>query len=137
MICTVCKNPLQYKGGENKEDFGCRNREGCPSRSEAHYYPNVKVRDGWYFAASYNLPFLWQGKWFCLVGPVQDYFDLKKQFKDRTLLQEITITNFLYPSSNQKTLVSIPYMALPTNGDFYREFLVLVEKAMSILLVKE
>lgn len=135
---------MLYKGGENKEDHGCRNMS-CPARVEAVYYGNVKVRDNWYFAAGYTLPFKFGGSWYCVVGPIRLWFSgarLKTDFTEQTQLQEIhTFRKQMCISWNngnpifgdrlqcsQKDVWSIPYMALPVNSDFNREFDVLIGK---------
>jgi hypothetical protein len=122
---------MLYKGGENKEDHGCRNMN-CPARIEAVYYGNVKVRNGWWFSPGYALPFKHNNSWYCVEA---DDWDMK----NGTYLKSITtykrssmiISTAVYGLKNdskQETVWSIPYFALPVNEDFNREFDVLVSK---------
>lgn len=136
MKCPVCRHPIKYKGGENKKDFGCSNYY-CSSRTDAHYYTYLSINPDWYFAEAYHLPFKSQEKWFALVGPEYDWNWDTSDFKQKTILQEIIpITIGNYSTSSQKNLISIPYMALPTNDDFLDQFQILVEKAMGKFMLK-
>lgn len=136
MKCTACDSPIRYKGGENKKDHGC-NSMTCPARVEAVYFGNVSVREGWWFAESYHLPFKCGAQWFAVVGPNSFYIP-----SNTTTLQKINTLyrygildwnrgNPIYGDRlecSQEAVWSIPYMALPVNEDFNREFTKLVNK---------
>lgn len=136
MKCPVCLAPMAYRGGENKKDFGCTNTEYCSSRSEIHYYPHLSVRPDWYFCEAYHLPFKSGNKWFALIGPEGDWDSKNRQFKEKTILQEIIPSNNVFLSCTQVNLISINYMALPANDDMYDQFKILVERAMGRLAIK-
>src|SRR5271169_2735853 len=134
MRCTIgsCQSPLQYKGGENLEDYGCPNRS-C-RRFEIHYYGNVKVRQNWYYAAGYSMPFEYVDvhhrrpdhhyHWYALVGTPDGQTELQGlRLADRVgvpswneRLQDYSATT--YQECRQEPLFTIPYVALPTNADF-------------------
>jgi hypothetical protein len=143
MKCPVCGAPFRYLGGLNSKDFGCSNIEHCSSQREASYHPYVSIVPGWHFIERYCLPFRSGEKWYCLVGPEYNFNLNKKEFGAKTLFQEITpLSNsalsftFTAQPSEAKTLLTIPYMALPTNEDFFEQFTILVEKAMGRLAIK-
>lgn len=133
MKCTVCYWPLRYIGGENKKDFTCSNPDKlryCPCWTEIHFYPWMSVVENWWFAEAYALPFKWNDKWYCIRGPAGG----------STLLQEITpkmsrVYNYVYETSAQKTILEIPYRALPTNDDFMGQFNYLIDRIMNKYLV--
>ena len=149
MRCTACGSPLLHKGGENTKDHGCKNMS-CPARVEVDYYGNVSVRPEWWFAENYALPFKHNGCWFCVVGPtypitrvIYPTFEIRgastSPIPHLTSLQEITMVkrqwgffsgNVIheYYESQQDTVYTIPYMALPVNHEFDIEFDVLVSK---------
>lgn len=125
MRCTIghCQATLQYKGGENLEDYGCSNRQD--GRAAYQYSGNVKVRDGWWFAAGYAMPFEYVDvrnrradrhyTWYALVGSPES---------GQTELQGLGV-------GVQETLFSIPYVALPANSEFNREFDLLRDRMMN------
>jgi hypothetical protein len=150
MYCTAdpCNSPLVYKGRENKEDYGCRNPY-CRSRS-IQYHPNVKVRDGWYYAAGYNLPFHYSDpkrqqpdyhyEWYALVGPSNNEtllqgLKLVERNSGRVYADRLSDPPF-NPLWNerweceQETLHSVPYYALPANGDFKSQFYIIRDRMM-------
>jgi hypothetical protein len=99
----------------------------------------------WHFIERYCLPFRAGEKWYCVVGPEFNFNTKKNEFGARTLFQEIIIpspnTNqlsftFTPVNSETKTLLTLPYMALPTNEDFFEQFTILVERAMGHLALK-
>jgi len=140
MRCPCCDWNLEYKGGENKEDFGCKNPQ-CPARTEASYFPHVGVRENWWFATMYHLPFKHGPQWYCLEGPVKAWY-----IKDKRSLAEqlwpgstsryqphaVTILKKIIPTSHktcvQEKVWEADYMALPVSQDFNREFDVLINK---------
>lgn len=143
MKCTACNAPMIYKGGENKEDFGCKNIYCC-ARVEADYGSHLTIKENWYFCGGYHLPFKSGNKWFCVIGP--KYLCINGVFSERTFLQEIIVKNlyslyymFNYSAnirSSQTTLLSIKYMALPANNDFEEQFKILIEKVIGRLAIK-
>ena len=144
MICPVCGAPLANIGGYSK-DFGCSNIAHCSSAKEAYYSPYVSIMPGWHFIERYCLPFRVGEKWYCVVGPEYNFITNKKEFGSRTLFQEIILNannnsafSFSFASgvSETKTILTIPYMALPTNEDFFEQFTILVEKVMGRLAIK-
>lgn len=144
MECTAdpCHSPLVYKGGENREDFGCRN-PNC-RRFEIHYSPNVKVRSNHYFLMGYNLPYTWIDRrttygWFALVGSPES---------GKTELQGLKLVERSYGGHNwneatqdysaatvsacvQEVLHTVDYVALPANQDFKRKFYELRDRLMN------
>lgn len=136
MKCPACFTPLYYKGGENKEDFGCHNIK-CKSR-DIYYYTNVKVRPNWYFLAGYNLPFEYiDTHWrrpdytyhlYSIVGPVGN----KTQLQGLRLVDRCGIPSWnkdlqdysvpTYKECKQEILHEIDYYALPANSDFTEQF---------------
>jgi hypothetical protein len=127
MLCTACGSPLAYKGGENREDWGCWNFDGCGSRLERSYYGNVKVRDGWWFSAGYALPFRWNDEWYCAVGPSDDKTVFQK-LHSPTIAFTILDVPYYMDDAWQEFLLSIPYYALPVNDDFNAQFDILKAK---------
>lgn len=150
MNCTACGYDIAYKGGENTKDHGCWNMK-CPARVEACYYGNVSVKPDWWFAESYTLPFKNGRQWYSAVGPVYTNFYNKKMPNGQikylvkepiTSLQRIdtfyehNILNWNGGNPiwgdkltcKQTEVWTVPYMALPVNEDFNREFNVLVNK---------
>lgn len=155
MKCPCCGSHFDCRG-ENREDYHCANGQ-CPSRKEAGYSPHVGVRNNWWFATKYHLPFKRGDQWFCVVGPKQEYYktdllSLAEQLWPRstqryephqtTVLQQITPRTWSYPitsltlpagvlkfnTCDQHTLWTVDYMALPVNEDFNREFDALLQK---------
>jgi hypothetical protein len=144
MKCTACFWPLCYDGGENKNDYSCSNPnklEHCPAWTEAHFYPWMSVRDNWWFAAAYALPFKWNNKWYCIRGPqISSFGGLIGYGNETTFLQELTPKmsrsyNYVYETSSHNTILQIPYRALPVNDDFMGEFNKLVDQIMNKYLL--
>jgi hypothetical protein len=74
MMCPNCKTTLQYHGGANKEDFGCPNGR-CPSKMQIMHHIHVRIRDNWWFAPEYHIPFKYCDDWFTVSGPVATFYD--------------------------------------------------------------
>jgi len=152
MKCTVCGAPMKYKGGENKEDFGCSDRKHCPC-SEIGYYPHMGVRENWWFATQYHLPFKFDDKWYAATGPRHEtiysngcWINTRGiiGYGERTIFQTIspykykwlTKPGITHMESKQEYLFSIPYIALPVNDDFLGEFNKLKSKFEKYILLK-
>lgn len=120
MKCPTCKSPFEYKGGENKKDHGCNNMS-CPVRREAYYCGNVSVRPNWWFAESYHIPFKYNNIWFCVIRPL---FIDNNISNSSTCLYKINLFDSPWAARGPKleNIWSIPYMALPVNEDFNKEF---------------
>lgn len=125
MKCTACWSPIVYMGGENTKDHYCNNMQ-CPARVETLHYSYVSVEPNWWFAARYSLPFKCQGSWYCTTGPHFNYRTRQDPYRTTTSLHKLEFqTNGLHL---RKEVWKIPYMALPVNEDFNREFAVLHSK---------
>lgn len=134
MRCPVCNDLIVRGNGENREDFHCKNMK-CSSRTEISYYPHVSVKEGWYFAAGYHLPFRSGDNWFCLVGPEKSFKN--DGFMERTVLQSIScIPRNFYMMHQQTYITSTKYYALPVNEDFNREFDIIATKLMGMAALK-
>jgi hypothetical protein len=146
MNCTACGSVLYWNNEENTKNNTCWNMD-CAARKEALYCCNVSVRPGWYFLEKYHLPLKVDDVWYCIVGPVNG----------RSVLQIISFTAIASRSRRpvwgqprlmdedgewywndyrkeccQSDVCSIPYMALPGNGDFSREVGILIDKLFSV-----
>jgi hypothetical protein len=146
MRCPTCQAPIIRSEEENIKNFRCSNKADCPTIKEARYSLNVSVKEGWWFAESYHIPFKWNGYWFCAIGP--DYHLIDRGIADLdvvgpfTMFQKIKtsykngITNWnngdpIYGQvleCSQEDAWYTPYMALPVNQDFNREFDILLKK---------
>lgn len=132
MKCPGCNSPMIYSGGENKNDYSCSNPKSCPCWTEIGYYPHASVQPDWWFLKEYHLPFKHKGQWFSLHGPISEYYEYECNENSDLInvgLKEEQVTIFSallnYTCSNnciQIPQLSIPYFALPANGDFTREF---------------
>ena len=109
---------------ENKKDHHCYN-VGCPS-VESGYIPYVSVREGWYFAESYHLPFQSSNRiWYSVVGPVNGRTVLKR-------IQQRRVSRLLEVPLGFQELNDIEYYALPANDDLRNQFQILIDKFISI-----
>jgi len=147
MQCTACGSTLCYKGGENKEDFGCPNGE-CPPKKLYYYTGNVKVRHDWYFSPAYHLPVQGtDGQWYAIVGPrltngnavlLFDAIPTEQSVLQRIGLREVqTIFGPSWQEGYQEDIITCPYMALPVNEDFNREFKVLAQRLFLLMAYKD
>jgi hypothetical protein len=125
---------MKYKGGENKEDFGCSDPKNCPCWSEIGYLPHVGVRENWWFATQYHLPFKFNDDWIAASGITYGRTDFHKITS--YVYTWITQPNRKNMTSEQKYLFSMPYMALPVNDDFSAEFNKLKSKFEKYILLK-
>lgn len=145
MRCTAepCPGLLQYRGGENTEDFGCS--VPCWASREISYHTHVAVRSGWYYIANrYHLPFRWidvRGQrpeynysWYSLVGDesngVTKLQGLKLEARRPRPLDHTLLSNE-HRECVQETLHSVPYTALPANDHFLDQFHILRDRIMN------
>ena len=146
MKCTACGSLMISTGGENKEDFGCSNCPDCPCWSEIHYHSHLGVRDNWWFCTQYHLPFKYNNQWYCVVGPKYSYETKSIYHTKWNGAKEFSIfKKLVFPFSKMGPLnvilnkdidlFSIPYMALPANDDFEREFNILKEKFKKLFIL--
>jgi hypothetical protein len=146
MNCINCTSPIQYKGGENKKDFGCRN-QSCPSKIEANYSGFVYVRDNWWFLEKYGLPFKFDNCWWLLTGEANHKTILYKIIKEEqsningyVLMYNNNIRQWVPYYKNDeyehKKVLTTRYHALPANSDFNHEFTKLIEKIMGLVAIK-
>lgn len=141
MKCLACGWPIRYIGGENKEDYTCSNpdkRKNCPCWSEIGYYPFMYVRENWWFARQYLLPFKKDDKWYCIRGP-ELVFNKEFALTNKTFLQELQPTmkrnNRVWTFCEAKTILEIPYRALPVNEDFTEQVDILLDRLFNKLLL--
>ena len=149
--------------GENREHFHCCNGK-CPARVEANYTPHIAVRDGWYYARAYNLPFKttdWSTDWYSISGPVCTaegersvlsrigsqlytgydalgnavcHYDPNTEVYsnlDGSPVIGVPILQWVLGWGCNRVL-SMPYMALPTNDDLVPQLDILIDKFLSV-----
>jgi hypothetical protein len=139
MKCTGCGSPMLYSGGENKKDYSCSTPKTCPCWTEIGYYPHASVEPGWWFLREFHLPFKYKNQWFSIHGPISEQYEYECNEKGElvnvgTKEEQFTVFSSLYNYNfniisnknigdcNQIPILQIPYVALPANGDFTREF---------------
>lgn len=146
MKCTACDSPIYYRDEENTKNRTCWNMN-CPARVKANYFCNVSVMPNWWFAENYHLPFKYENIWYCIVGPtdeipidpdhkltIDELTKPEHEPRKGTTLQKIdTFDVWRYIETpfpcwecnvecSQRNIWTIPYMALPVNDDFQKEF---------------
>ena len=120
MKCTACGAPMKYVEGENLEDFGCSNPNYCQIRIDRiNYFPHLGVRNNWWFATQYHLPFYYNNQWICVEGP--------KNIDNK----EYTVFGYIEPCVR---ILRLPYFALPANNDFEREFNILKKRFENLMV---
>ena len=155
MQCTAdpCYGKLQHMGGENQEDFGCSNwfrgAATCLASKYIGFHTHVRVRKDWYYLAQYNLPFRWINssnyRWYALRGDpgsnetrleglrlrVETYLGDVRYWYDPAIdgqtNQHLTLSS---KECEQEHLFTVPYVALPANGDFKEQFAILRDRVM-------
>lgn len=139
MNCTICKSKLIVSAivfnGDGKE-LDCPNPK-CDWRTTDSF---VIVKNNWWYAHTYQLPFsLVDGKYFvcgpsgsdkCIVYSYDNKSDVELKINDIISIGSIRL------NSPIKNIMEIDYMALPTNQDFEQEFAKLKTNIQKYLLLK-
>lgn len=158
MQCTAdpCYGQLQHMGGENQEDFGCSNwfdrnfrSHDCLASKYIGFHTHVRVRKDWYYLAQYNLPFRWINssnyRWYALRGDPGSNETRLEGLKLRVETHLGDVRHWYEPDMDGRTnqhlalrdkeceqehLFTVPYVALPANGDFKEQFAILRDRVM-------
>jgi hypothetical protein len=122
--CPECGWYFQRLIAEHCEDTHCRNPD-CYPRKVLKFSPHVRIRDGWWFAVNYSIPFRINDAWYCVYSS-----DVLQRRYNATILGEFFLTphtnmfgwNLLPSRWETKQVLSLPFYALPVNQDFEFEF---------------
>lgn len=117
MNCNTCHSPFVARrtDEDGEHTYECSRGLFCPERLTAKHRSAIWMRDDWWFASGYSLSFRRNDNWFIAWG--------KGPHRPDTILLKLTTTPIRYVD-----VFRIPYMALPVNNDFEREFNVLLSK---------
>lgn len=126
MKCPACQSQFVRTIAN---DHHCSN-DNCPVYTKLWHKPYVLVKPGWWFAGQYKLVYNRDDAWYNIQGPLS--FTGVEGY--RSVLYRIDNISYTSLSGYRKSyygnvyMFDIPYMALPVNEDFDREFQVLLSK---------